>query len=177
MSRFFNSVGGERLIRVSGSRDARCAPLTAPGDHSPHATPMSSSVWLSLLVFSLSRWRLIRDAFSSLSLSLSACSLSRFSSLLALCCRLCRRSTLISAGALRLCLCSASARPHLCRASVSSLLCFDSRKKYHQQNITSIISQGIILQGIISQEIISKGIISQYYNIAVYLYKIISKII
>ena len=35
------------------------------------------------------------------------------------------------------------------------------RKKYHQQNITSIISQGII----------SQEIISQYNNIAVYLYK------
>ena len=56
-----------------------------------------------------------------------------------------------------------------------------SQAKYHKQNITSIISQGIISQGIISQEIISQGIISQeiisqgiilqYNNIAVYLYK------
>ena len=58
---------------------------------------------------------------------------------------------------------------------------YDSQNKYHQQNITSIISheiisqgiisQKIISQGIISQEIILQGIISQYNNIAVYLYQ------
>ena len=89
----------------------------ARGDHSPSDTPTaavalflysrvrhtSSSIWLSLLVFSL-----------SLCISLS----SRVSSLPALCSRLCRHSALFSVGVLpRHCLCSA-----LYSAPVSALL-------------------------------------------------------
>ena len=98
---------------MSGARGARCTPLTAPicafswkslstcNTTTPvtlslyrRARRTSSSFRLSLLVFTISRWRLFRDAFSSL----------------------CRRSVFVSAGFSSL----PSTRP--CSALVSSLV-------------------------------------------------------